>query len=236
VRRLLALVIVLTAAAAVVPTLPAAAGAFGLDIDLLSPVEPLTFEATFPGDNCVDGPFAAAVESEDTGAVTPLSVIQDPVDPNRFVFVLPSDTTPGQLTFEIECDDGDGTGGGSGDILFGALAVTKVVVGPAPPDTSFVVNVGCVFPVGEMASEAYGGPGVAGLTAEQDFVLAYPAAGGVRYVYFLSESECLITEPVNGGAASTTIVPAEILNEEPDLYESTVTNTFAAVVEPTFTG
>lgn len=237
-RRILVLILVL-AAATVVPALGASAGPGpqDLEVDLVSAVEPLTFRAEVGVDPDCASVTITAVEANET-PVTPLSVVPDDTDPNAVFIVLPSDTPPGELSVEAECDY-EGTILAQGSTEWGALAVTKVVEGTVPAGAAFVVNVACVGtqgPPGGPEPTDYTGVGAAGILEELDVDLEFGASGGTKYVYFDGASECLITEPVNGGAAATTITPAEILNDEPEAYASTVTNTFPVVVEPAFTG
>jgi hypothetical protein len=41
---------------------------------------------------------------------------------------------------------------------------------------------------------------------------------------------------VNGGATSVTITPPVVIIDDPEAFTATVTNTFAAAIQPTFTG
>src|SRR3954466_10626458 len=107
-RRVLALFLITAAAVVAAPSI--AGGGVeeeNLDVQLEGTTEPLTFSATFEDGTCVDGDFEYLVEANGED-VTPVSATQD-TDPDRFLFVLPSNTQPGELTISIECDDGDGT-------------------------------------------------------------------------------------------------------------------------------
>ena len=110
-------------------------------------------------------------------------------------------------------------------MFFVATAVTKVVEGTPPPGSTFTVHVACSFFAG-------GAPIV-----ETD--LQYPASGGLQYVYSdILDGDCAFTEPVNGGALSTTIAPDHI-SVFPESSTVTVTNSFvvqAVAIQPRFTG
>jgi len=240
VRRTLALFVVLaaTAAATVVPSVGSGAAIiYDLDIEVASPVEPLTFSATVvdASSTAVQAPLCDAVSivsvEANGNAVTPLSETTDGSD--TVVFTLPADTPPGQLAVEVECGDGEFPTLVEGDQEWGALTVTKVVDGAVPADATFVVRVTCDRLV---MGSSYDGPGTAGILDQQVSDLPFGPTGGTKHVYFDGPSECVITEPVNGGATSTTIVPDEIDNEAPTAYATVVTNTFPAAVSPTFTG
>lgn len=236
-RRFLALTLVLAAATVAVPTFSASAGPFPeIDVDLVGPFEPLTFRAAFTDDYSCNPFTITAVGANDT-EVTPLAVVDDPEgDPNVKYIVLASDTPPGELLVVGTCTD-DIDFEGEGVDSWAALAITKVVEGPVPSDATFVVEADCIR-VATMEED--GGfdraTGIAGVPSELELSLEYGPTGGRKYLYFPDRYECTITEPVNGGAIATTIVPAEVFVEDPAAYASTVTNTFAAVVEPTFTG
>jgi hypothetical protein len=61
-------------------------------------------------------------------------------------------------------------------------------------------------------------------------------AGGLHYVYVDELRACAITEPVNGGATSVSIVEPVVILVAPAPFTATVTNTFAAALQPNFTG
>jgi len=238
-RRLLVLTVVVAALAVVAPS----AGLAGppppetddVEVELASPVEPLTFAWGLSEKLDCDTIEVLRVDADDTSV--PFSAIAGD-KPNLGTVVLPSDTPPGVLTVVVECIGGEDDGIYTGDAEWAALAVTKHVDGSAPTDARFEVAVTCVRPTddepGGTGAESF--VGAAGILDEQVFTLPYGAAGGTKYVYFDDVSDCTITEPVNGGALSTTIVPDEILVRSADPYSSVVTNTFPVAVSPTFTG
>ena len=237
-RRLVATFFAVTlaasAAAVVVPTLGASAGPLPedtLDVALVSSTEPLVFGALV--DDEVDCDSISVIEVLANGdAVEPLAVIPDGTNTNVVYVVLPSDTPPGGLELTVECLDGEQPLDYTGDTEWAALAVTKVVDGPAPEGTEFTVAVECL--TFEDRSAEFQTPQGSG--ESETFELTYTASGEVHFVYFRDVTACEITEPVNGGAIATTITPDVVEVLSPELYTSTVTNTFAAAVEPTFTG
>ena len=118
--------------------------------------------------------------------------------------------------------------------LKGEVRVTKAVVGTPPPGATYTVKVDCD---GE----------------QDDKVLTFGEAGGTQT--FERESseplECEVTETVTGGAGTVAITCADAENAEckqggkfalfddsgdDTRIDITVTNTFAVVAEPTFTG
>ena len=201
-----------------------------LDVGLVSPVEPLTFTLEIEDDSdCDQGTFEVLTVLANDVVVTPISVTESATDPNVATIVLPSNTTPGTLEASAVCDNGEFPMSAEGSTEWGALAVTKTVVGPVPAGTTFSVNASCV-------STLVGPPIPTDLPANFAPDLAYGAAGGVKYVYTDHQVECTITEPVNGGATSTVITPAVVDMSAPAAYTATVTNTFVAAVQPTFTG
>ena len=64
--------------------------------------------------------------------------------------------------------------------------------------------------------------------------LAFGIEGGTSYVFGYQASDCIISEPVNGGATTTAITPPTVNTDEPGVYPVSVVNTFVAV--PNFTG
>ena len=145
--------------------------------------------------------------------------------------MLPSDTPPGELFVEIECDNGDGNTTESGSVLWASIPVTKVVSGPAPSTAAFTVHLDCVTPDDDESALPEALP--QNFTAD----LQYGVAGGLKYVYTDHGGVCTVTEPVNGGATSVTISPGVVdTTPAPAAYPVTVTNTFAAALEPNFTG
>jgi Domain of unknown function (DUF5979) len=234
-RRFLVLLLVCAAAVVAAPSM--ASG--GIDeepdlfVELVSPVEPLTFRATFTIDeSCVVGDFEFEFLVDDS-EITPLSATQSTVDPDVFTFVLPSNTDPGFIDLTIECDNGDGTDEETGQSAFAAIPVTKVVSGPAPASATFVVHLDCQSD----ALEEPELPVIEELPEDFTVDLAYGAAGGLKYAYTDHGGVCTITEPTTGGATSVTITPDEVdTTPSPSTYPVTVTNTFAAAIQPTFTG
>jgi hypothetical protein len=232
-RRMLALLLIAAAAVVAAPSIANGGVDVGaLSVELMSPVEPLTFQATFEDDGaCVEGDFEYEVRANGE-VVTPISATQSESDPDVFLFVLPSDTEPGELEIDIECDNGDGSTREQGGLLFASMPITKVVSGPAPSTATFVVHLACD---GEFDEEAEFGP--AELPEDFTVDLHFTVAGGVKYAYTDHGVLCTVTEPVNGGATSVVISPPVIdSTEEPGLYPGTVTNTFAAALQPNFTG
>ena len=226
-RRVLALCLIAAAAVVAAPAIASGGDNAQLDLQLVSPIEPLTFEALFEDGTCVDGDFDALIEANGN-EVTPISVTQSPEDPDLFVIVLPSNTEPGELSADIECDNGDGNTAAQSDVDWASMPVTKVVSGPAPADATFTVHLDCVE----------GSPADAAELPENFAVdLHYGVAGGVKYAYTDHGVLCTVTEPVNGGATSVAITP-QIIDSTPDpgVYPATVTNTFAAAIQPNFTG
>ena len=233
-RRLLAMLLIPAAAIVATPTL-AGGGIDGdddLEVELVSQIEPLTFLATFEEDEtCVEGEFDAFIEANGN-EVTPISVTQQ-ADPDEFLIVLPSGTPPGDLFVEIECDNGDGDTEASGEVEWAAIPVTKVVSGPAPASATFTVHLDCVGDV-EVPDD---GPVLEELPEDFTADLHYGVAGGLKYVYTDHPNVCTVTEPVNGGATSVTITPQVVdTSPAPASYPVTVTNTFAAAIQPNFTG
>jgi hypothetical protein len=231
-RRVLALFLITAAAVVAAPSI--AGGGIdeeNLDVQLEGTTEPLTFSATFEDGTCVDGDFEFLVEANGD-EVTPTSATQD-TDPDRFLFGLPSNTEPGELTISIECDNGDGTTREQGSRLWASMPVTKIVSGPAPATATFTVHLDCQGSSDESQQEF----GAAELPISFVVDFDYTVAGGVQYAYTDHGVLCTVTEPVNGGATSVTISP-QIIDSTPDpgLYPGTVTNTFAAAIQPTFTG
>jgi len=217
---------------------PASAGG-GLIVDLLSPSEPLTFDLTITIPGCDTGTFTVDSVLANGNPVTPVSVEEDPNDANHALLVMPSDTEPGSLAVQASCVDGAQPITGNGGESFAALAVTKVVEGTPPAGTTFQVHVSCVGGSGGIGAVR---PGESNFTSTQSVGpvfavdIPYGAGGGVGYVYTDGPSLCSITEPITGGASSTTITPNIVGIPSPDAFASTVTNTFPAELVVTFTG
>jgi hypothetical protein len=201
-----------------------------LALDLVSPVEPLTFRLELVDGSCDQGTFSVDSVQANGTAITPLSVAADTTDANSALMVLSSNTPPGTLFVETSCLDGRQTLTGNGSLGWGALAVTKTVEGTPPRGATFTVHVACS-----------GQQGLPLANLPQDFAadLQYQSSGGLEYVYSDHPADCAITEPVNGGASSVTIEPDHIVGDRSDLFTATVTNTFeppAVELRPTFTG
>jgi hypothetical protein len=249
-RRLI--VAALVAATAVVAVPSVASGGIPIPflvVELASTTAPLTFEIEVVANfECNDGSIEIVqVEANDVDVTASASLAFDEADPNVAFITLPSGTTPGDLDVAASCTTGSNefeeSFTVSGDTVWAALAVTKSVAGPAPTDATFTVNVDCVAPV-PPPDEI----GNIELSDDYSVDLQFGAAGGVGYVYGDHDVDCTITEPVTGGAASTTIEPANVsFREEQVALTATVTNTFpepapepapavAAVIQPTFTG
>lgn len=241
-RRLLALTVAFAAVTVVVPV----AGFAGplppeeddVQVELASPIEPLTFEWALNDKLDCDSVEVLGVETTELGI--PFSATPGDT-PGTGSVVVASDTPPGGLRVIVECIGGEDDGIYTGDTLWAALEVVKVTEGTVPLEAQFVVAVTCQRPIdGEPDGGGGAGgasfEGVAGILGEQVFNLPYGAAGGTKYVYFNDEADCTITEPVNGGALATTIVPDEVFVEAPTGYGAVVTNSFPVAVAPTFTG
>ena len=237
-RRLVATFFAVTlaasAAAVVVPTLGASAGPLPeemLEVSLVSDTEPLVF-AAFVDDKITCDSVDVVEVLANGDPVEPLAVVPDETESNLVFIVLPSDTPPGELEVAVECLDGEFTEDYSGGTEWAAIGVTKVVDGPAPEGTEFTVAVECF--ADRIRSNGFLAP--KGIEETVVHELTYTASGEVHYVYFDNENECTITEPGNGGAIATTITPDTVEVSDAILFPVTVTNTFAAAVEPTFTG
>jgi hypothetical protein len=237
VRRILVGAVVAATMAVAFPV-SAGAGGGGGPLQLVSPTEPLAFTATIQGFDCNPGSFVLVSLTLDGAPIEPLSVTEDPTDPNVATIVLPSDTPGGALLAIVGCTDGEVTiPPQTLTASFASLAVTKVVTGTVPDGATFVVNVDCVGGRGTSV-ESFDGVGATVVPESFDVDLEYGATGGLGYVYTDHGVDCTITEPEDAGAATVTIDPELVVIESPDPYEATVTNTFPdpIVVEPTFTG
>jgi hypothetical protein len=236
VRRLFVAIMITCLGALALPA-TAGAGQVELDVDLVSPVEPLTFSATLDEVDCDAGSIDLVTLTLNGGPVEPVSVTEDPADPNTLLIVLPSDSAPGELLAVVSCTDGGTPIAPQTDVeLFSTMTVTKVVEGTPPPDTTFLVNFDCVN--AEVEDVGFDGVSAADLAPDFAVDLEYGATGGLAYVYSDHPVDCTVTEPEDGGALSVVIDPEVVQNREPIAYEATVTNTFPSpiVVEPTFTG
>jgi hypothetical protein len=218
----------------------AGAGLGALDVELVSPVEPLTFSVDIVNIGCQAGTFDVTTVTANGTPVEPISVTEDPTDPTLATMVLPSDTPPGILLVVASCVSGGVPFTVTDTEEWAALAITKSVVGTPPPGATFRVNADCVFdevPVTPVPVE-FGDPGAAELPDDFSADFAYDASGGLAYLYTDHGIDCALTEPENGGASSVVIDPEVADIDEPGAFEATVTNTFVEpiVVAPTFTG
>ena len=191
----------------------------------------LSFDLTVPEDECVTETALTVTGNEI--AVEPLSLTI--TDPNTLAAVLPP-TTGMPLLFTVTC-----LGSQEQEVIaevsreFFSIPVTKTIEGDRPADASFTVNVACVpseTPVG-MTTQAFGTQEVS-IMATMSTDLAFGIEGGTSYVFGYQASDCIVTEPVNGGATTTAITPATVNTDDPGVYPVSVVNTFVAV--PNFTG
>jgi hypothetical protein len=257
VRKLLVPLVAILAATWAVPLTTAGAGQNGnpsvLQVELLSAVEPLSFGLAIDDeyDTCEEGSFAVVevlTELYETPGsaipVTPISVTENPTDPNQATMVLPSDTRPGALIVTVQCEGEKNPIRLDGERLWASIPVTKSVAGAVPASAQFGVNVTCV--AGSVDDEEIGGRyhgGGVSATAvggDLDIDLSYGAGGGTKYVYMDRGSDCTVTEPHNGGAASVDITPAQVSTRPaPAAYPVTVANICpeaAVVAQPNFPG
>jgi hypothetical protein len=235
VRRILVGAVVAATMAVAFPV-SAGAGGGGGPLPLVSPSEPLAFTATITDFDCNPGSFVLISLTLDGSPIEPVSVTEDPADPNVATIVLPSDTPGGQVIAVVGCTDGELTiPPQTRSSSFASLAVTKLVTGTVPDGATFVVNVDCVGGRGTSV-ESFDGVGATVVPESFDVDLEYGATGGLGYVYTDHSVGCTITEPEDAGAASVTIDPELVEIDGPDPFEATVTNAFPVVVEPTFTG
>ncbi len=238
------IVVTLAIAALGALALPSTAGAtvFPLEVELVSPSAPLTFELTILSVTCNEGSFSVdEVFDGNDDEVTPVSVTEDPSNPNVALMVLPDDTVAGELTVVARCMADQTPEVVEGSDSWGNLAVTKVVEGTPPPGATFTVNADCEGLMLGAVSTSYGDVGTSAVPNSFVVDLEYTATGGVGHVYTDHSTHCALTEPNNGGATSVVIDPELVTAlEEPGSTTATVTNSFAAaapiVVEPTFTG
>ena len=229
-------------------------------------IEPLTFLLAIEGADCDAGTFlVTSVDTEVPGSssstpVTPVSVTRDSSNPNQASLVLGSDTPPGVLLVAARCTEDEAVVDANGQVLWGAIAVVKVVRGSAPPDVAFTVRVACT-----QQRPISGGVD-----------LQFTAAGGLKYAYYTfggqfdphnppaPSARCPVSEPSTGGAIEVAITPDNpFVDAAPGFIEpgdvtlgparpswnpasgnpyaatATVTNTFPTPVVdtgPTFTG
>ena len=231
--RLVALVLLAAAILIGTPSIASSGEVLDLEVDLISPSEPLGFRYRFPSGTCEQGAFDLTVEANGANVV-PLSVQQSPVTSDVFTFTIPPDTPGGELSIDAECHDGGTLFTGHGEKEWGSLTVTKMVTGVQPlANTLFNVIADC---------RATDGPDELGTTnVPTDFTLdlTYTASGGLRFVYTDHPVECTLTEPFTGGATTIIIDPDIVHIDVPGQFSASVTNEFAIapiVVEPDFTG
>ena len=104
-RAFIALLVACTGMLALPST--AGAGTTELEVDLVSPTAPLTFSLEIVGPNCDAGTFnVVSVFDGATQPVEPISVTEDPSDPNFATMVLPDDTVPGFVEVVATCNIG----------------------------------------------------------------------------------------------------------------------------------
>jgi hypothetical protein len=147
---------------------------------------------------------------------------------------------------------------GAGDLATATLTVNKVVVGTAPTDAEFTINVYCESEEEtpdttldlELELRGFAPSGIEEVVYDED--ITFGADGGSEDFTFFGPAVCEITEIDDGGASSST-GPVTVFIEDPTEYEATITNTFvspdtlvpttsttraavAAVATPRFTG
>ena len=236
-RRLLAALLVSSAGLLALPSV-AGAGLAHLEVELVSPVEPLTFsvdiEEVTP---CNPGTIAVTTVTANGAPVEPISVTEDPTDPTLATMVLPSDTPPGDLVVVATCTNPSGPITLTGFVQWSAVTVTKVIEGTPPPGATFTVHADCVDTI-IVTDAGFADSGAAELPDNFTADLSYGEEGGLAYLYSDHAADCTLTEPQNGGATTVTFDPEVVEITAPEPFEATVTNTFVApiVVEPTFTG
>ena len=106
------------------------------------------------------------------------------------------------------------------------LTVTKTVVGTAPADAEFVINVFCesdrgggevivdeLVPLGDGPAVVY------------DEDITFGPTGGSEDFTFFDAAICTITEIDDGGADSST-GPVEVFISDPELFAAEIVNTF----------
>ena len=223
--RRIALALSVLIAAVALPLTSAGAGESALDVELESPLEPLTFVLSISGGSCDTSTFDVESVEANGDPVTPLSVTEDPTDANTARIVLPSDTAPGALDVAASCVDGEFPITGEGGTLWAAVAITKTVEGPAPAGATFVVDASCT------GGEQDGTLGEDGFAAQAlpdsfDVDFGFGVAGGIQYLYSDHFVSCAITESETGGASVVTINPPVIVLEDPAAFAVSVTNEF----------
>jgi len=230
VRNGIALLVLAAAVVIAAPSIASSGETLDLEVDLISPAEPLAFRYRFPSGTCEQGAFDVTVEANGAEVVT-LSAHQSAVDSDVFTVALPSDTPGGELVVDAECHDGETLFTGHGEKEWGALTVTKIVTGSQPPDdTLFNVIADCRGDV------APGDTGTQNVPVDFKLDLTYTAAGGLHYVYTDHPITCHLTEPFTGGATTIVIEPEVVAMDDPGQFNATVTNVFAVVSQPVFTG
>jgi hypothetical protein len=225
-------VVLLLAASAVLaaPSIASSGKTLELEVDLVSPSEPLAFRYQFPSGTCEQGPFELTVRANGE-AVVPTFAQQSPVTADIFVFTLPLDTSGGELLIDATCQDGDSSIAGQGEKEWAALTVRKIVTGALPPDdTLFNVLANCHAP------DPRDGVGTTNVPTDFTLDLTYTSGGGLHYLYTDRPTTCALTEPVTGGATTIIIDPEVVVMDEPGAFSATVTNVFTVASEPQFTG
>jgi hypothetical protein len=235
-RRLTVGLAVAALAAPAVLGLSAGMASGGAPTDTVTPQSntSLTFVITRTAP-CPDAtePTVTVTHEPDGTTITPTSFT--PTSDTTFTVVLPPSTPPGELAFTLKCPGIPADV--AVDVDFATVTVVKAVVGPAPSTATFQVQVACdVESAGSTSSSFANSPTVKAAALSNVAALSYPATGGTENSFFLGPGTCTITEPVTGGAVSTTIVPPTVTTSAPALFTSTVTNSFPLVVEPSFTG
>jgi len=228
-----AVMLAVLSVAAVTPLVKQAGAQIAPTVELLA--EPnshtaLSYDVSVPTTPCLTE--TALTVTGNGVAVTPLSLTI--VDPNSATVVLPNSTaTP--LEFTLTCLDAQEELVTALTIReFFSIPVTKTVEGPVPADASFTVNVACrASTTVAMTTQAFQ-PAALLVLNPVSIDLAFDAAGGTSYFFGYAASDCTITEPGNGGAATSSITPPTVNTDLPGVYPVAIVNTFVAV--PTFTG
>ena len=117
-RRCIALLVFAAAVVIATPSIAGSGEILDLDVDLISPAEPLAFRYRFPSGTCEQGAFDVTVEANGSEVVT-LPAHQSAVDSDVFTFALPSDTPGGEFVVDAECHDGETLFTGHGEKEWG---------------------------------------------------------------------------------------------------------------------
>ena len=128
---------------------------------------------------------------------------------------------------------------GAGEGETATLTVTKTVVGTAPADAEFVINVFCESD--RIPDTIPDGGGIIELNAPQGSPIIYdeditfgPTGGSEDFIFFNS-AVCTITEIDDGGADSSS-GPVEVFIDEPSVFDAEIVNTFDAAPVTTVPG